>query len=86
MTTYEYDNEMIKEMCILMNNVKDFYDCIMIVKGVYGSKPPTKEIIAHASFYAMNIFKYIWAEHENKDYFLQAEYFKACFMCIPDLW
>lgn len=86
MKNYEYDYAMIDEMIIIMRNDEAFYWAVDTVKSVYGNKPLTREIIAHAASYAIEVFTDVWQEYENADYLLMPEYFKACYEAIPDLW
>ena len=91
---YEYDYVMIREMQLLLENDEIIHDCIQIIKSVYFSddflfdsfdvrafKP---EVITHAANYIYDYFIALWYEKESET-FLQPEYFKACYMTIPEL-
>lgn len=95
MYTYEYDTDMIREMEIIMENSEEFYDGVRIVRDVYFDRKShidpftirafNSHIIAHAANYCMPIFQIVWSIYECSDYFLRAEYFKACHNVIPEL-
>lgn len=89
-TNYKYDETMINEMIILMENDEQFYDGVRMIRDLYFDDEEISEndvelsMIMHAASYNLNLFVHIWSK-TNTEYILQAEYFKACLICIPEL-
>lgn len=80
MKPYIYDQSMVDEMLIIMNNNYDCYSTIETINDMYTTEKVTYAQVAHACSYMFDLFTNIWCEIESTDYILQPEYFKAASM------